>query len=258
MLRLENNTPSIYCQKSRDFQLFCRLYDIVNNGVKFDIDSIININDPNLISDRLIELLCAKVGFFPKHIYNTNLLRGIIQAFPHMIKNKGSLKGIEIAIQTIIKFESTDTQYSILVDTKTERNIDIYFTAAIENTLALDDILSYVLPIGYTYSIGQYEPYEYSMQLTSTAETGNIVKVYNASISQTIGNDRKLNAPSPILSDSNFNFNKKFEERIFGTLGSPIVGSDTNTLSENYYKGRNGIDAINDTNVVYLKEGKDN
>ena len=46
MLRLENNTPSIYCQKSRDFQLFCRLYDVVNNGVKFDIDSIINKKMP--------------------------------------------------------------------------------------------------------------------------------------------------------------------------------------------------------------------
>lgn len=253
MLRLENNTPSIYCQKSRDFQLFCRLYDVVNNGVKFDIDSIININDPNLISDRLIELLCAKVGFFPKHIYNTNLLRGIIQAFPYMIKNKGSLKGIEIAIQTIIKFEATDTQYSISVDTRTEGNIDIYLTAAIENTLALDDILSYVLPIGYTYSVGQYTPYEYTTQFTSTAETGNIVTVYTSSISQTIGNDRKLNESS-IDNPSNFNFNKEFEERIFGTLGSPIVGSNTNELTENYSDGRNTIDAIYSGNVVYLKE----
>ena len=253
MLRLENNTPSIYCQKSRDFQLFCRLYDIVNNGVKFDIDSIININDPNLISDRLIELLCAKVGFFPKHVYNTNLLRGIIQAFPYMIKNKGSLKGIEIAIQTIIKFEATDTQYSILVGTKTEGNVDIYLTAAIENTLALDDILSYVLPIGYTYSVGQYTPYEHTTQFTSTAKTGNIVTVYTSSISQTIGNDRKL-TESSINNSSNFNFNKEVEERIFGTLGSPIVGSDTNELTGNYSNGRNTIDAIYSGNVVYLKE----
>ena len=53
---------------------------------------------------------------------------------------------------------------------------------------------------------------------------------------------------------NNFNFNKEFEERMFGTLGSPIVGSDTNELTGNYSNGRDTIDAIYSGNVVYLKE----
>ena len=68
-----------------------------------------------------------------------------------------------------------------------------------------------------------------------------------------IVNDRKLNESS-IDNSSNFNFNKEFEERIFGTLGSPIVGSNTNNLTKNYSDGRNTIDAIYSGNVVYLKE----
>ena len=77
--------------------------------------------------------------------------------------------------------------------------------------------------------------------------------MYTSSISQTIGNDRKLNESS-INNSGNFNFNKEFEERIFGTLGSPIVGSDTNELTGNYNGGRDTIDAIYSGNVVYLKE----
>ena len=92
MFRLQNNTPSYYVNNSRDFQLFCRLYDYINNGVKFDIDSIININDPLKINDRLLNLYGSKVGFFTNKNINTNVLRRILKAFPYLIKYKGTKK----------------------------------------------------------------------------------------------------------------------------------------------------------------------
>ena len=105
MFRLQDNTPSVYVNQSRDFQLFCRLYDCINNGVKFDIDTMLNILDPMKINDRMLNLLCTKVGFFPKAQYNSNVLRHIIASFPYAIKHKGTLLGIEIAVGTILKAE---------------------------------------------------------------------------------------------------------------------------------------------------------
>ena len=91
MFRLQNNTPSYYVNNSRDFQLFCRLYDYINNGVKFDIDSIININDPLKINDRLLNLYGSKVGFFTNKNINTNEI--IWETTP---KREGNLKSSKI------------------------------------------------------------------------------------------------------------------------------------------------------------------
>ena len=111
MFRLQDNVPSVYIDQSRDFQLFCRVYDCINNAVKYDIDTIINILDPMTANDRILELLCTYVGFFPKMHYDSYLLRYIIASFSHAIKYKGTKHGINIAVSTILK---------------AERNIDAY------------------------------------------------------------------------------------------------------------------------------------
>lgn len=49
--RLQNNVPEVYVKESRDFQLLCRLYDCILNGVKFDIDSMLNITDSKSCSN---------------------------------------------------------------------------------------------------------------------------------------------------------------------------------------------------------------
>ena len=35
MFRVENNVPDVYVQESRDFQLFCKLYDLAFQGSRF-------------------------------------------------------------------------------------------------------------------------------------------------------------------------------------------------------------------------------
>lgn len=224
MLRLQNNTPSIYCQKSRDFQLFCRLYDAVNNGVKFDIDSIININDPTLISDRIINLLCTKVGFFPKHNYNTSLLRGIIQVFPYMIEYKGSIRGIEYAIRTILKFEDIKGSYQIIIPPDIEGQIDIYTSIELENKLALNDLLSYVLPVGYIYTLKKYTATDAKSNLEINSYLNNLITAPTINISQIRGSDRVLS------SSGAFNFNKngsesKVQDKSVSLIGWNVVGS---------------------------------
>ncbi len=60
LIRLQNMVPEVYPNNSRDFQLFCRLYDCVFNGNKFDIDSILDICDTEYIDSKLLRLLQSK------------------------------------------------------------------------------------------------------------------------------------------------------------------------------------------------------
>ena len=163
MFRLQNNVPQVYVEQSRDFQLFCRVLDILQNGTKFDIDSIINVLDPFLANDRMLELLCTKVGFFPKHHYDAEILRHIIAVFPYAIKHKGSEAGIRAAVNSIIKAESVtsaDSPNDVLIYIYREDDggivVNISAPYDIKNRNALNDVLSYILPAGCSVNYDVY------------------------------------------------------------------------------------------------------
>ena len=70
VIRMKNNIPSPYVSESRDFQIFMRVLDFVQNSIKFDIDSISNIIDTDIISGDYVENLKSKIGFFTENIYS--------------------------------------------------------------------------------------------------------------------------------------------------------------------------------------------
>ena len=43
IVRLSDKTPEIYSKESRDFQLLCNVFDCFVNGIKSDIDSMIDV-----------------------------------------------------------------------------------------------------------------------------------------------------------------------------------------------------------------------
>lgn len=152
MFRLQENVPEIYVKQSRDFQLFCRIYDVIDNALRFNAKSTEGLLSPSQTSDKMLQLLATRVGFFPKNEYNTEALRLVISAFPYMIKYKGSKLGIEMALNTILKAEN---QYEEnVIDFDAENSIiAIYTKDKIENEELLRDVLSYILPIGYDLEI---------------------------------------------------------------------------------------------------------
>ena len=163
MFRLQENVPEIYTKSSRDFQLFCRTYDILTNALRFSIKSTDNLLNPLLVDEKMLPLLATRVGFFPKSDYNTHALRLIISSFPYMMKYKGSKKGIEIALYTILKAEENYDKSIINVINDYNENryeIQIYTEKAIVNENLLRDVLSYILPIGYPLTIGVYKAQE--------------------------------------------------------------------------------------------------
>lgn len=226
MLRLQNNTPSVYVDKSRDFQLFLRLYDCVNNGVKFDIDTIISSLDPLDINDRMLDLLATKVGFFPKISYDAKLLRYIIESFRYIIKNKGNKTGIQSAVCCILKAENDFSTSQVLIDNDNHK-ILIYTSNDLYNKKALRELLEYVLPVGYTYNIERYTP----IKETTTTITSNIIDQITTpttSISQISGLSDRVAQPFTRVGDTQDNY--------IGTyIASSVSSSENAKLNKNKY-----------------------
>ena len=156
MFRLQDNVPDIYINESRDFQLICRLYDLIINGVMFDINSIPNINNPLKVNDRLLKLYCTKVGFFTNKEIIDSVLRYIIASFNYATKYKGTRKGIEHVVCTILKLEGSFDRPTIIIDNELY-NIQILTPITIYNKIALQEYLKYILPAGYTYTVENVE-----------------------------------------------------------------------------------------------------
>ncbi len=167
IFRTQNNTPPIYVESSRDFQLFCRLFDTIVNSLRFRIKTILNLTNPMKLNDRMLKLYATKVGFITDREIDANVLRYILAAFPYIIKNKGTKLGIEQAVYTILKAENTvDPPYVEVINKFYENGkfvpnksyiINIYLAARIYNRVALEEILKYVIPAGYIYNILLYD-----------------------------------------------------------------------------------------------------
>lgn len=247
MFRVQNNVPDVYINESRDFQLLSRLIDSVVNGVKFDIDTIKNILNPFLANDRVLELLCTRVGFFAKYSYDSRLLRYIISAFPYILKNKGSKRGILEAISVILKADGIVDTPEILIDNE-NYTITIYTGTKIYNKVALLDVLSYIVPIGYSYTIEEVT--YYSDNLGNLETNDNLSIMYNPSVSnsQVRGSDRILDTSEDARV---FDFETELENKYVGSyITTEVIGSINNSDSVNsdgseiqYEDGRNLIDA---------------
>lgn len=151
MIKTQDLVPDIYYNESRDFQLFGRLYDVVFNYLKTNIDLINNRKD-----SKLLELLLCTLGFQSKRQYNYNDLYLLSQTFINIMRNKGNVEGIDKAIKTILHAENIKSKYEIILTTENNLKIvTIYINDDINNSeiVLLEEILDYILPIGTIYNI---------------------------------------------------------------------------------------------------------
>lgn len=155
IFRLSENVPDVYVRESRDFQLLCNLFDCLQGSLKYDIDSIRDITDTALCNERLLPFLQTKLGFFTKLQISAEDLRLILKAFPTIVKNKGSVKGITQAIQVFLKINGLDMESRVEVRNRKQNDpagsyiVKISVKGKIPDTRILTEILRYVLPAGY-------------------------------------------------------------------------------------------------------------
>lgn len=157
----DENFPSYYLNGSRDFQLFARLLTLILNSAKVEADSLLYLNDAILIADRLLPLLQTKVGFWTRKEFTNDQLRFVCDAFDLLMRKKGSRDGIVQAVQLFIKTLGISTNFDVLITNKDNEgndvyNIDIGIDSHCKDSTLMYELLSYIVPTGYTYNVFYY------------------------------------------------------------------------------------------------------
>lgn len=156
MIRTKDFVPQSYVSESRDFQIFTRVLDFVQNSTKFDIDTMTSILDTDVIPPQYVDRLKSKLGFFTSETYDDRTLKIVLSAFPHIMKYKGSLEGIERCVHTFLHILGYSDKSRVEVynnHPKYNYVVRVGILHTDMNLTVLKDMLSYVLPTGYLLEI---------------------------------------------------------------------------------------------------------
>lgn len=154
MIKLQNLTPSVYYNQSRDFQYIGRLYDIVLNSVKTNADMIYTVPDCSQSGSKLIDLLSLTLGFQPKHKYSVKQLAAACSVFPLLLRKKGTIQSVYILGNALLYSEGiTDTFYCNLQTDDLNCSIELFVPETLSDINLLRDLLPYILPAGMTVSL---------------------------------------------------------------------------------------------------------
>lgn len=209
MFRLQNNVPEYYVNESRDFQLFCRLFDTTFSGALFNAENVVSSTNAKECNQLILPILAYKVGFFDYESIPNDALRLIISAFPYIIRNKGSEKAIQDCINLYLRYKHESS-----IDTKIEFTSD-HVTITMEKSFSdiyiLETLLSYVLPAG-CYVTFDTSNIEY---LDTILHPESILNTASVSIKQL----DKVNNPSSHI----------YDYLAVSSVGSAVVASNNAT-----------------------------
>lgn len=206
MFRVQDNVPEFYVNQSRDFQLFCRLYDLVFTGVRYSIDSMEYLTHNKQSNVEISELLQTKLGMFRSVDISDKELKYLLDAFPYIIRNKGNTLAIESVIRVFQRITAVPTaNFSI---NYTKFNEDYTITIDVSNSVKyvalIRDMLEYVVPTGYLISVTNVDisPNETAVEhksmveiyiqdrksLSAISNEVNVISADKYDLSNTVGN----------------------------------------------------------------------
>jgi hypothetical protein len=150
MLRTEDLTPEVYYKESRDFQYFGRLYDVIFNYIKCNVDLMKEAPYNNMET-----LLLNTFGFHHKTNETNESVKRVAENLTSLFREKGTTNCIKRLFTILATSENIDEEIDIN-DTyyydaaKTIKKIIITLPPNISfYSLALaEKLLNYLLPVG--------------------------------------------------------------------------------------------------------------
>lgn len=184
IIRLQNNTPPVYTEESRDFQLLCRIYDCIINAVKLDIDSIPTVVDTSQCLSSILPLLQTKVGFFTENTLQDKELRYAIEAFPYIVKKKGSREGIIECLNLFLQVNNILKSSQVIITNESinkedEYTIKILIESEVKDTSLLEELIRYIVPTGYLVSYIFTDTQKLDIQNYNNISAADIVIIDN-------------------------------------------------------------------------------
>ena len=188
MIQSQKLTPSVYYNRSRDFQLIGRLYDVVFNYVKSNVDSMSNLPCGDDVDERLLDLMCYTLGIKKQHNYVSQQLKDICNVFVELIRNKGSITSIKKLITTILHSNKLNSKGNEIIFDTTTNELKIYLDETVSDYSLINDILDYILPAGITFTIykGRFSEYEFETVIQDEFEAINLADNSKASVKSNI------------------------------------------------------------------------
>ena len=256
LIRLQNKVPPVYPDNSRDFQLFLHLYDVIINGLKYDIDGITHIINTETCKSTILKLLQTKLGFYSIKNFTDADLRLILRCFPNLIRKKGTISAVKEAVYMFLKLMNIEAEIKVdLVsdetlenyrleygDTINDHTILIGLDAPIKDVSSLTEVLKYIIPFGYSVFFYRYIKGTGSISFT-TADTINTMLISN-DINSAIGGSKSPTENTPDWDSSNYNYKNPdqkitdMEYRQIGTVSTievvPIFNSEPAIVEPGY------------------------
>lgn len=185
--RVQENVPDPYITHSRDFQMLCNLFDLMNNGVKFDIDTIKSLSESIRCPESLIKYLQHKLGFFSDVKMSDDTLRTILKCFPYIVRHKGSKRGVRESIFLFLSVVHSDGKSIIEYkdfETHNDPNGNYIVILNIEDkaldVTILTEILRYILPTGYIVEYSFFQSADIKPTITEVSDRIKITFVDEA------------------------------------------------------------------------------
>lgn len=144
-------------RQSRDMQAFCKIFDLLLNSYKTNVDYWVSLIDFDQCPDKLLPLLASYVGYKYDYTesYDTNRL--IIKYYPYMIRNRGSEIGMSLAAALSVNSLGEIDQVEALsmfnieyVQSEGKVKIYVYFPAQLSK---IRDLIEVVRPARLCFRI---------------------------------------------------------------------------------------------------------
>ena len=152
MIKIEQLTPDIYYNQSRDFQFIGRLFDVVMNAAKTNTDLVKSLPLCKNTDTQLLTLASLTLGFKSKHNYNIAQLNALCNVFCYALKNKGNIQSIVSACNALLNAEGIKikTTYKL---TDNNTNLTLRLPTNLYDITLLRDLLDYILPAGMSCTL---------------------------------------------------------------------------------------------------------
>lgn len=158
MIVSRNLVPEVYYNKSRDFQLLGRTFDVIFNYLKNNTSSIYDLPISDDSDSKLVDLMCLTLGFKQLHSYNIRQLKGLCSIFELALRNKGNIQSIELVLNMLLNVEGIKKQGYVSYDPTIDNyTVQVYVPTELRDMTLFNDMLNYILPAGMSCRIVRNE-----------------------------------------------------------------------------------------------------
>lgn len=149
--------PEVYTMDSRDYQVLLKLLDVMINPLKSLTLNFSKQLDPNICPPRMLRYLGNYVGYEVDSSFSEDITRLAIKYYKLLVRNKGNITGISMAVALVLGTWSQSTSGSyFVIDTSDTSSLGVIRIGVYSNSYnkkLMSKLLEVVRPVGVRYEV---------------------------------------------------------------------------------------------------------